>query len=268
MKRRGVTSIEAGLVFPGICTQGTSDAIVPQLANCERVTLRSDAGENIAGLFGHGTGSPLPRVRRPTLLFFYGNGMCMAHTLEIFTEFRSLGFNTMLIDYPGFGMSDGKPSETACYVAADLAYEYLMGRSDLANSPIIAAGWSLGAAVAIELAVRKPLAGLATFSAFTSIPSMVRVITRGVPLGLLLNSRFNNLEKFPKVTCPLLMVHGALDRLVPPKMLTQLAKVARGKPTVIRVEGAGHNDLFDTGGEELYREIRSFVATIVMGDQP
>jgi fermentation-respiration switch protein FrsA (DUF1100 family) len=263
MKLRSVNPIEARLIFPGISTQGQSDAIAWPRANCELVNLKASDGTLIAGLYGPGITSALPDVTRPTLLFFYGNGTCLAHNVDLFAEFRGLGFNTMMVDYPGFGMSRGGPSEAGCYAAADLAYQYLVDRGDIAVDKIVATGWSLGAAVAIDLAIRKPLAGLATFSAFTSIPAMARLFTRGVPVGFLLKSRFNNLAKIPTVNCPILMAHGTQDRMIPLAMLDKLAGAAKSKVTVVRVEGADHNDLFEVGGEDLYQHIKAFVGGLM-----
>jgi fermentation-respiration switch protein FrsA (DUF1100 family) len=262
MKLRPVNPIEARLVFPGINTQGRSDAIAWPREDCNLITLTASDGTSLTGLYGPGVGTPARGLTRATILFFYGTGTCLAHNVHLFAAFRELGFNAMMVDYPGYGMSKGRPSEAGCYAAADLAYEYLMARGDLANIPIIAVGWSLGAAIAIDLAFRKPVAGLITLSAFTAIGEMARVVTRGVPLGFLLKSRFNNLAKLPKVACPILMLHGTMDRIVPVKMLDKLANVARSQLTVFRVEGRDHNDLFEYAGEEIYQRIRSFVASV------
>ncbi len=97
---------------------------------------------------------------------------------------------------------------------------------------------------------------------------MVRVVTRGVPLVFLLKSRFDNLAKLPKVTCPILMVHGSLDRIVPVKMLDKLAGIARSQLTLFRLAGGDHNDLFDQAGEDLHERMRSFIADIVKGSGP
>jgi fermentation-respiration switch protein FrsA (DUF1100 family) len=81
----------------------------------------------------------------------------------------------------------------------------------------------------------------------------------GIPVGVFLKSKFNNLAKIPVISCPMLMVHGACDRMIPPVMLDRLAGASRSKVTVLRIADADHNDLFDVGGESLYQSIRTFV---------
>jgi hypothetical protein len=158
-------------------------------------------------------------------------------------------------------MSGGKPSERGCYAAADAAYDYLLTRGDLKQKKIVAFGWSLGAAVAIDLADRRPVQGLVTFSAFTSMKAMAHERFPWLPTSLLLRSHFDNLRKIQAIGCPIFLVHGAADDLVPPEMCGELAAVAGEPPrvTMLLVPGAGHNDLFDSGGEDLMRKFAGFV---------
>jgi len=187
------------------------------------------------------------------------NGMCMAYSCDVFNRFRGLGFNVIMADYEGYGMSDGTPSEVGCYAAADAAYNYLLTRNDVDHSRIVATGWSLGAAVAVDLASRRQVAGLVTISAFTNIADMSQSFLMGFRLPIPLSCRFDNLTKISSVSCPILMVHGARDPLVPPEMLDRLAKSARSKVTILRVEDAEHNDIFQRGGDSLYQRVRAFV---------
>jgi len=246
-----ISSLEAQLIFPGSKSQGNINSVVQPRPGCELVQLRARDGTRIVALFGRSSTSRAS-VATPVILYFYGNGMCMAYSLDVFNEFRSLGFNVIMADYEGYGMSGGTPSEAGCYASADAAYNYLLTRDDVDRGPIVAAGWSLGAAVAIDLASRRQAAGLVTFSAFTNIADMSQSLLDGFPLGiLLLNSRFDNLAKISRIPCPILMAHGSLDPLVPPQMLDRLAKAARSKVTTFRVQGAQHNDIFQRGGESL-----------------
>ena len=64
--------------------------------------------------------------QRTTIIYFYGNGACMAYSMDVFEELRARGFNVIIPDYEGYGMSEGKPSESGCYAAADAVYDYLL----------------------------------------------------------------------------------------------------------------------------------------------
>jgi fermentation-respiration switch protein FrsA (DUF1100 family) len=126
-------------------------------------------------------------------------------------------------------------------------------------------GESLGGAVAIDLASRRPVAGLVTFSTFTSMAEVAARRYPFVPTGLLLQSRFDSRAKLAQVRCPVLLGHGESDRLIPAGMCDGLCGVAGGPVTRISVTGAGHNDLFEVGGEQVTRALRRFLAEVAAG---
>ena len=108
---------------------------------------------------------------RPALVYFYGNAMCLAYAESEFDRFRRLGLNVLIPDYLGYGLSGGKASEIGCRETAETAYQALI-RAASPPSRIIAGGWSLGGAVAIDLASRRQVGGLIAFSTFTSTHDM------------------------------------------------------------------------------------------------
>ena len=253
-----VSPFEAQILYPGTNTQHKPIARVYPPPGCDLLTLHAKDGTQITALFGKPL-SPNPGGKHFTLLYFYGNGMCLATSLSVFNQFRNLGFSVITPDYEGYGLSEGRPSEPGCYAAADACYNYLLTRSDIDPARIVGTGWSLGAAVAIDLANRKPLAGLATFSAFTSINDMSHILAPNVPVGLLITSRFDNLAKIGNVPCPLFLAHGTLDPLVPFEMQSLLGQAAKSPVTLVHVDYAGHNDIFIVGGDSLYRQLKTFV---------
>ena len=252
------------LIFPGSATQGKPDARVHPTGSAELVTLKTRDGQTVVGIFGKAVdamGNLLPDASHlPTILYFYGNGSCMAQSTGEFEYFRHQGANVLLCDYVGYGMSSGTPSEEGCYATADAGYEYLLSREDVDGRKIVAAGWSLGAAVAIDLASRRQVAGLITVSAFTSMPDMGRRYLPFVPTSLLLHYRFNNLQKIAGLRCPMLIMHGTDDHLVPAAMSRRLAGAAGGPVTRLELPGAGHNDVFESGGEKLWAAVKTFVS--------
>jgi pimeloyl-ACP methyl ester carboxylesterase len=181
------SALQSWMIFPGAATQGHPDAVVGRSDEYELVELKSPAGQRIAAVFGKalgpgGTTHP-DAAHQPTIVWFYGNGMCMANCMDEFERLRRLGCNVCIPEFLGYGMSEGKPSEAAVYQTAYAAWDYLMGREDVDKSKVIVAGWSLGSAAAIELASNKPVAGLMVFSAFTSMKDMARRVLPWAPTG-------------------------------------------------------------------------------------
>lgn len=256
-------SIQDSYIFPGAATQGQRDAMLTQGSDNELLSLRAADGTRIAALFGNAlqsNGQPLAESRKcPTVIFFYGNGACMAYSTDVFDHVRRLGANIIIPDYEGYGMSAGKPSESGCYAAADAAYDYLLGRGDIDPKRIVLMGWSLGAAVAIDLASRRPAAGLVTISAFTNLRDMAHQFMPWMPMSMILKYRFDNLEKLAGISCPIFIVQGMQDELIPPRMAGQIAAAAKGNVTRYNVTDARHNDVFDVGGEELWSRLGNFL---------
>lgn len=255
--------LQTKLVFGGAATQGQRDARLYPSKRYELIPLRARDGRKIMALFGkalNGNGSDLsPAEVRPTILFFYGNGACLAYCTDIFDHLRRTGSNVIVVDYEGYGMSEGKPSERGCYAAADAAYDYLLTRKDVDSARLIAAGWSLGGGVAIDLASRRPVSGVITFNAFTSLPAAAHGFVPYLPVSLMIRYRFDNLKKVKSLKCPMLIVHGARDDLIAPEMSGELARAAGGHVEQITIAGAGHNDIFDVGGARLWEQVEVFV---------
>src|SRR5439155_13647936 len=132
----------------GAHTQGMRGATVRPGVDSELVQLKTKDGTPTVALFGKAL-TPQGQVRsdsarRPTVIWFYGNAMCLNDCGEEFRRIRQLGANVMIVEYVGYGMAGGSASEAGCYGAADAAYDHLLSRSDIDKTKIVAAGWSLG----------------------------------------------------------------------------------------------------------------------------
>ena len=249
------------LMFPGKTNQGTKYAHVKPGEGEELLTLPTPAGDTVAALFGKALtpdGKIRPDARQcPTLIYFYGNGMCLQDALYEFGEYRRLGVNMIVPDYLGYGLSSGTPSEQGCYAAADAVYEHLHLRTDIDQKKIVALGRSLGSGVAVDLAARKPLAGLITFSAYTSMVEMGKTSYPVVPVSLLLKHRFESIGKIQQVTCPILFGHGKRDDVIPYTMTHELAQKAKAPVTEFYVDHLGHNDFW---GETTIHPLQKFLS--------
>ena len=164
-----------------------------------------------------------PAAGEPTVLYFYGNGVCLAQAVDSLIWFAGPGGGrgVAIAEYVGYGLSTGRPSEAGCAETADAAYDLLTEDWGVEPSQLVVAGWSLGAAVALDLASRRQAAALALFSPFTSLPDVARAIVPRVLAGVVpwLSARaslqFDNLGKIARVACPIFLAHGRQDTLVP-----------------------------------------------------
>jgi len=259
---------QARLIFPGRWTQGHAKAEFQTPVGAERLKLSGSRGERITAVFAPAQtvdGQPHPDAsKRPTLLFFYGNDMYLGSTIHIVERLRRTGTNILVPEYLGYGLSDGKPCEAACYDTADAVWRHVMRRKDIDKTKIVVSGASLGGAVAIDLAARAPVAGLITLVTFTSIPAVARHTHPHVPIWWFIRHRFESVKKMPRVICPSIIGHSTGDRLIPYEMADRLAAAAGGPVERFKIEGANHKstEMLEVGGDIIFKTIDRFLGRI------
>jgi fermentation-respiration switch protein FrsA (DUF1100 family) len=263
-------ALQVDLIFPGAKRQGDPSTVVKPRPDEQLVTLTAGRDERVTALFAPALtpdGKPHPAASScPTLLYFYGNAMSLSDAVDQLEHFRRLGANVMTPDYIGYGMSTGKPSESGCQATADAALAHLRSRKDINPKKIVAAGWSLGGAVAMDLASREEVAGLISFCTFTSMAEMSRRNFPFLPTSILLRHRFENQSKIAKVSCPILIGHGRRDPLIPYAHCEKLASSARVPVMKFTVEEAGHNDFFAVGGDQVLQAMQAFLENLMRGE--
>ena len=194
------------------------------------------------------------------ILWLHGNAENIGYGLPQMRTLAKVGVNILAIDYRGYGKSEGKPDEPGVYRDADTAYDYLVKERHFRPDDIVIYGHSLGGAVAINLASRRPCGGLIVQSSFTSAPAMTREIFALPLVGYLVKSRFNSVRRIRNVHAPILIVHGTRDDVVPIAMGQRLFDAAPEPKRFYRMEGAGHNDLVEAGGDGFVDCLKQFIA--------
>jgi hypothetical protein len=173
----------------------------------------------------------------------------------------SLGVEVLIIDYRGYGHSEGRPSEEGVYDDARAAWRFLTLEHGIAAERIVVFGKSLGGAVAIELASSVKPAGLIVQSSFTSVPAMAARHYPFVP-SFALRTKMDSLSKISSIDCPKLFVHSTHDEIVPYEMGRQIFEAAGPRKTFFKVVGAGHNQMLAVGGEPYLESIREFLESL------
>lgn len=196
--------------------------------------LATDDGERVHAWF-----LPHPAARG-AILVSHGNAGNIGDRLELARAYFELGWSVLLYDYRGYGKSTGTPSEAGTYLDAEAAYEHLARVEGLAPERIVLHGESLGVAVAFELALRRPVAGVIAESGFTSLPDMAAEVYPYLPARLLARIRYDNLAKVARLSVPLLLVHSPDDEIVPVAHARRLSAAAR-EPKRLLLTSGSHN---------------------------
>jgi fermentation-respiration switch protein FrsA (DUF1100 family) len=199
-----------------------------------------------------------------TILFSHGNSEDLGDILPLLKNLHAHGFSVFAYDYHGYGTSGGKASETNAYADIDAAYEYLTGKHSVPPSSIILHGRSLGGGPSIDLASRQKVGGLILESTFTTAFGVV--LSNPDPKV----DKFRSIEKLSKVHCPVLVIHGKADQIIPWRHGESLLKAANEPKQFLWVENAGHNNLWHVAGEKCVGTLRAFADRIQQpyGDIP
>ena len=207
----------------------------------EELSIAAGDGVSLDGWWIEGPGD---RV----LIWYHGNAGNIGDRLHNARWFVDrLGVDVVLVDYRGYGRSRGTPDEEGIYLDGLAIYDAVAARSVRAED-IILFGRSLGGAVAIETALRRPAGALVLESVFRSVPALAREHYWFVP-SVVIRTQMDNESKMARVQAPTLVLHGDRDGIVPLAHGRRLFERAARPAHFHVIEGAGHNDTYLAGGE-------------------
>jgi hypothetical protein len=200
----------------------------------------------------------IPGARPTTLFWCHGNAGNISHRLDNIQEIHHrLGIGVFIFDYRGYGRSDGSPTEAGLYRDARAARETLVRNLGVPAQQIVYFGRSLGAAVALELALAHPPSGLILESPFLSVQAMAN---RTIPgSGFLFKTRFDSLAKISRSRAAVLVLHGDADEVVPYEHGRRLWEAASEPKAFYTIAGARHNDTYLVGGNDYWEAWRKFL---------
>ena len=195
---------------------------------------------------------------RGTVLFLHGNAGNISHRLDSIAVFRELGLDTFIIDYRGYGQSEGKASEEGGYKDADAAWQYLVSERGKDSAKIIVFGRSIGGGIAAWLATRKKAAALIVESSFTSAVDMASHIYPFMPVRLITRLKYPVVDYVTQAVCPVLVVHSRDDEIIPFAMGEALYRAAPAPKAFLELRG-GHNDAFILSRGHYREELGAFI---------
>jgi len=229
------------LIYPGASRSISVEQVKWTLRPQEELIWRATARDERIGLIVRP-----PSSGKSWIVFFYGNGMTVRGTAQVRDQLGNAGYGVVCVEYAGYGVSSGAPAEQGCYRAADAAITYLQREASTALDQVALVGWSLGSAVAIDQASRRPVRAQVLLSPLTSLFAAALDLMR---LGKTAFSAgpFNALAKAKCVDCPTLIVSGSNDALTRPWMANEMTKAMGSHARQVNLSGVGHNDMLNTG---------------------
>jgi len=214
-----------------------------------------------------------PAQDRWLMILFPGNAGTRANRIPILADFNSLGCHALIFDYRGYGENAGRPTESGLTADAQAIFDFACDELHFAPDRIILCGQSLGGGVATRLAwelsrQNTPPAGLILRATFTSLVDAAKVHYPWLPINWILVDRYPSIDRIPQVTCPVLVMHGVRDTIVPASQGERLFAAAPARSTngvpkqFLSVPQAGHNDLQALAGQELHAAQGAFIRQI------
>ena len=195
---------------------------------------------------------------RAHVVFFHGNAGNVSHRVQHALALSTAGLDLLLVDYRGYGQSTGRPSEDGLHRDARASVAALRAGDQVDQGRLVYMGESLGAAVALRLALEAPPLACVLQSAFTSLRDVAREHYPAA-LARLAGNAYPSLERIPRLQVPVLIVHGAEDEIVPVAHARALFAAAREPRRLHVVEGAGHNDLVHVMGAGYGAEVAAWL---------
>jgi fermentation-respiration switch protein FrsA (DUF1100 family) len=226
------------------------------LTGSQEVVVATEDGIHLGGWFMPAQGGrPAPAV-----LVCNGNGGNRALRAPLATALSRAGLSVLLFDYRGYGGNPGRPSEDGLAADARAAQAWLAARPEVDPDRIAYFGESLGAAVALRLAVERPPAALIQRSPFTTLTDVGRLHYPWLPVKWLLTDRYGSAARVAQLTVPLLVIAGERDQIVPAALSRRLYDAASAPKRFMLVPGADHNDAALLNGPQTVDEILRFLA--------
>lgn len=220
---------------------------------------RSDGARQFAWRMEHATQSDAAAAAT-WVLYLHGNASTIASRMNVthYTRLRELGLSILAPEYRGYNGLAGIPSEASVAADARAGYDYLRIHERVPPARIVIFGWSLGAAVAVELASSVDARAVVLEGAPASIVDIGAERYPFFPVRWIIRNPFNAVEKIARVRSPLLFLHSPEDTVVPFKDGRRLFDAAPSPKTFVEVRG-GHVEASEVDRDVFYGAVRSFL---------
>jgi len=225
------------------------------LRRAQDVSLRTGDGLRLGAWF-----LPAPGAgRAPAVVVCNGNGGDRLLRTPLAVALNGLGMAVLLFDYRGYGANPGRPTEEGLAADVRAARSWLDGRAGDGLKLDVYFGESLGAAVAVRMALERPPAALVLRSPFTSLADVGRALYPWLPVKYFLLDRYPSIDRVGKLAAPLLVIAAERDTIVPAGLSRRLYDAAPEPKQYMQIPGVDHNDVRLLDGPEMIGEVERFL---------
>lgn len=222
-----------------------------EVRNLEQLWLDTPAGKVEAWLMlGDDVSAATPG---PAVIFAHGNAELIDHNAIELQEYQRLGVTVLLVEYRGYGRSAGSPSQAGIVADFVQAYDLLAARDEVDASRIVLHGRSVGGGVVLDLATKRKAAAVITQSTFTSVTAMAG---RYLMPPFLIRDPFDNAAAVRQLDCPILIMHGEHDSIIPFSHGKKLASLA--KDATLIAYACDHNNL-PPDEQQYWKDVKAFL---------
>lgn len=221
----------------------------------------SDPSRQFAWMMRRASARSADAGSAPWVLFLHGNAATVASRVNIvrYEHLRSLGVNVFAPEYRGFGGLAGEPTESGVTEDASIAYRYLRETLRVPPGRIVIYGWSLGSAIAVNVASTVDSGALILEGAPASLVAIGQREYPWMPIRLVMRNPFESVAKIDRITAPKLFIHSPEDTIIPIGEGRALFDAAPGPKTFVEVRG-GHIDPADVDAETMFGAVRDFLS--------
>lgn len=198
------------------------------------------------------------KKQSPLIIYFGGQGDEISPIIEASEMFH--GCDLLAYNYRGYGLSEGRPGEKSILEDSLAIYDNITARKDVNKEDIIVMGRSLGTGTAVYLAENRKAKALILVSPYDSITSVAQEKFPFIPIAMINHNQFDSLSRIPKINCPLLMIIGEKDLMIPPWHSLKVYKKYQGPKSLTIIKNKGHNDLMTD--EVYWTAIQNFLGKI------
>lgn len=218
----------------------------------ENIDINTKDGIKIKGWFVKNSKAE----KSPLIIYFGGNAEEVSNLIGKADQFNE--WSLTLINYRGYGQSEGKPNEKCLFDDAISIYDYFSKRDDIDANRIILMGRSLGSGVAIYLAKNRPVKALILVTPYDSMTSIAKEKVPVLPISLILKNRFDSISRASSIKIPMLALVAEKDSTIPPNHAKRLVEKWGGKYILKIIEGKDHNSI--SSNEEYWKSIKEFLS--------